>query len=625
MCGIVGIVGDISAGEGLNYIERMNHSLIHRGPDDSGTWSADGIAFGMQRLSIIDLEGGRQPIWYKDQVGIVFNGEIYNFSSLRNSLIDSGYSFSTRSDTEVVLNLYHRDGLSAIKQLEGMFAIAIVDRRVNKLHLIRDRLGVKPLYYVKKGNRVYFASEIKALIKGGGLSFEVNRQAIHDYLTLRFIPSCETAWEGVSKLPPGHCMSIDVSTLSSNLISYWSLKFNSQSVDAVRDYEGEFEKLFLGAVQKRLIASDVPVGVLLSGGLDSSAVSAAAVELGHRNFHTFSVAFTGGGIYDEMSYARQVATHLGSQHHEVVIGQKEFINFLPELVRISDEPLADLACVPLHFVCSLARKHVKVVMSGEGADEILAGYDFEHLNRKLQLIYAARRFVPGHLLRLVAKLFQNRRWSSLLNLIAQVEKSGFLARKAQHITQHFDENEKSSLWLKQVSFRSTEMEISRWYAEVSSVEPLDQLQQVYSKEWLVEDLLMKADKISMANSLELREPFLDHKLVEWAEKLPIAWKVGSGINVTSKRILRSYAAKRLPLSIIERPKQGFPVPAYEWLRGDLSSWADSVLTGANSKLRDYFDVNQVGQYLARAKVGEAAAAHKIWILLTLEHWLQEWA
>ncbi|MBS1141844.1 MAG: hypothetical protein H6R13_3297 [Proteobacteria bacterium] len=624
MCGIVGVAGRISAEEGLCLVERMNQAIVHRGPDDNGVWAAERIAFGMQRLSIIDLAGGHQPIWIDDRVGIVFNGEIYNFQRLRENLIESGYIFATRSDTEVILKLYHRDGLAAIDQLEGMFAIAIVDRRSGQLHLIRDRLGVKPLYYARVDGRFYFASEIKALVRGAGLQFALDRQALHDYLTLRFVPSCETVWDGMAKLSPGHRLTLDLETLDQSVERYWALDFVSLEVEPARDYEGEFERLFLAAVEKRLVASDVPVGVLLSGGLDSSAVSAAAVELGHRNFHTFSVAFDDGGVYDETPYARAVAAHLGSEHHEVFIGQREFIDFLPELVRITDEPLADLACVPLHFVCKLAREHVKVVMSGEGADEIFAGYDFEHLSRQLQRIYAARAFIPTSILRMASGLLRQHAWGRLLQLLAEVDKAGFLQSKAQHITRHFDEVEKAGLWLSGDRFRVTDEEIRRWYGEARSAEPLDQIQQVYSREWLVEDLLMKADKISMANSLELREPFLDHTLVEWAEVLPVCWKVGSGKDITSKRILRRFAARRLPHQIIERPKRGFPAPAYVWLQGELAGWAESVLLGPASKLRNHFDVAQAGQYLAKARLGDMAAAHKVWVLVILEYWLQEW-
>lgn len=624
MCGIVGVAGDVSADEGRDLVGRMNRAIVHRGPDDNGAWAAERIAFGMQRLSIIDLAGGHQPIWIDDQIGIVFNGEIYNFQRLREELVSSGYAFTTRSDTEVILKLYHRHGLAAIERLEGMFAIAIVDRRSGQLHLIRDRLGVKPLYYARVGDRFFFASEIKALVSGVGLQFPLNRQAIHDYLTLRFVPSCETVWEGVAKLAPGHRLSLDLASLQQSVTRYWELDFASLQVDPGRDYEVEFESLFLDAVEKRLVASDVPVGVLLSGGLDSSAVSAAAVEMGHRNFHTFSVAFTDGGIYDETPYARAVAAHLGSVHHEVVIGQKEFVDFLPELVRVTDEPLADLACVPLHYVCKLAREHVKVVMSGEGADEILAGYDFEQLSRQLQRVYAARRFIPTAILRLVALLLRRHSWGRLLRLFSDVDKAGFLSHKAQHITRHFDEGEKASLWRAGGDFRATDVEIRRWYSEAESVEPLDQIQQVYSREWLVEDLLMKADKISMASSLELREPFLDHPLVEWAEALPVAWKVGESNDLASKRILRRFAARRLPREIIERPKRGFPAPAYVWLRGSLSAWAEALLTARDCKLRDYFDVGQFRYHLAQAGLGDMAAAHKVWILVILEYWLQEW-
>ncbi len=625
MCGIVGVAGDISASEGLDLVERMNRTIEHRGPDDYGEWSCDRVAFGMRRLSIIDLSGGHQPIWIDDQIGIVFNGEIYNFQDLRDDLISSGYEFRTRSDTEVILKLYQRDGLAAINQLEGMFAIALIDRRTGHLHLVRDRLGVKPLYYIEENGRFYFASEIKALINGAGLSPELNRQAIHDYLTLRFVPSCETVWQGVEKLAPGHILTLHLSTMKTSLQKYWALCFSSRELECGRDYEADFASLFLNAVEKRLVASDVPVGVLLSGGLDSSAVSAAAVQLGHRNFHTFSVAFSDGGVFDETHFARTVAEHLGSEHHEIKIGQKEFIEFLPDFVRVTDEPLADLACIPLFYVCKLAREHVKVVLSGEGADEILAGYDMDVLSRKLATVFAAKRFLPKKFLLMLSRLMARGAWADLSRVLAEAEEHEFLSKKAQHITWHFTEAEKLFLWADDASYRSTETEIRRWYGEVISHHPLDQLQQVYSKEWLVEDLLMKADKISMANSLELREPFLDRSLVEFAQELPMYWRIGGKNEYSTKHILRKFAAKSLPEQIIERPKLGFPAPAYFWLQGDLSEWARSVLMDGGSKLRDYFDVTGLDVYLARSKRGDTDAAHKVWLFIVLEYWLQEWA
>ena len=328
MCGIVGLAGRFSQSEAAALADRMNRTIVHRGPDDAGLWATDGFAFAMRRLSIIDLTGGHQPIWSADGIGIIFNGEIYNYRVLRAELEASGYVFATHSDTEVILHLYQRDGLDMLQRLEGMFAICLYDRSRRRLHLIRDRFGVKPLYYAEIGGTFYFASEIKAILEVLPSRPDLNRQALHDYLTLRFVPAPNTVWCGIWKLPPAHRLTYGIGAGLQPPERYWQLDFAASEVEPGRDYPAEFSGLFLSAVEKRLVAADVPVGVLLSGGLDSSAVSAAAVELGHKDFHTFSVAFAEGGQYDETPYARAVAAHIGSQHHEVPIDREAFIVFL---------------------------------------------------------------------------------------------------------------------------------------------------------------------------------------------------------------------------------------------------------------------------------------------------------
>lgn len=626
MCGIVGVIGEFSPNEGLEIVSRMNRAILHRGPDEGGQWASGRVAFGMRRLSIIDLAGGHQPIWTEDGVGIIFNGEIYNYSGLRNELLSSGYRFDTHSDTEVVLKMYHRDGLACFSRMEGMFAVCLYDPRVNKLHLVRDRLGVKPLYYGEVGGKFYFASEIKAIVAGSPESLLVDRQALHDYLTLRFVPSCETVWQGISKLAPGHILSMEIDGKGRHLERYWQLRFASEPLDCERNYVQEFEALFLSAVEKRLVASDVPVGVLLSGGLDSSAVCAAAVELGHKEFHTFTVAFEEGGVFDESFYARSVAAHIGSIHHEIKIGQQDFLNFLPRMVQFSDEPLADLACVPLHHVCHLARNDVKVVLSGEGSDELLGGYDMERFIRTLYKLRMIDKVIPSWMLEMVGRAIGFNRYGQALQLLAKHGWSGMPAAKRVHMTHHFDEAEKAGLWRTEAEgYRSTDELISSWYAQAASSHPLDQVQQVYCREWLVEDLLMKADKMSMANSLELREPFLDHHLAVWAARLPIEWKVGSQVQgFVSKRILRAFAEKRIPAAILKRPKQGFPVPAYQWLRGVLGYQMQERVCRQNSKLGDYFETDQLATVFASARQGNNSAAHKAWVMITLELWLEEW-
>jgi asparagine synthase (glutamine-hydrolysing) len=625
MCGIVGLAGKFSQSEGAKLADRMNRAIVHRGPDDEGLWATDGFAFAMRRLSIIDLAGGGQPIWSDDGVGIIFNGEIYNYRALRADLEASGYVFASQSDTEVILHLYRRDGLDMLRRLEGMFAICLYDRRRGLVHLIRDRFGVKPLYYGEFEGTFYFASEIKAILPVLPRRPDINRQAVHDYLTLRYVPSPHTVWRGIRKLPPGHRLTYKFGSGLEHPERYWELKFSASDEDPERDYPAEFSGLFLSAVEKRLLAADVPVGVLLSGGLDSSAVSAAAVELGHKDFHTFSVAFADGGVFDETPHARAVAAHIGSRHHEVRIDRETFISFLPEMVYHHDEPLADLASVPLHFVSRLAREEVKVVLSGEGSDELLAGYNFDRLGQALSRLQAVERWSPGSARRMLGGLPIGGNAGSWLRLWAQHGWSGMLAAKPYHMTSHWDEAEKRLLWRELGDMESTFQRLRDDYHASAHEHPIDQVQQLYCADWLTEDLLMKADKMSMATSLEVREPFLDHALAEWAARLPLAWRIGdAATGYRSKRILRDFCSRRLPQSILDRPKQGFPVPAYGWLAGELNGWADSLLFGHGSRVAELFRLDHARTLMASAKAGDTASAHKIWVLIVLEHWLRAW-
>lgn len=613
MCGIAGIIGSFTAVEGNTLINNMLAEIQHRGPDATGVWAGSGIALGMQRLSIIDLATGDQPIWSDDGVGIIFNGEVYNFKQLRANLEAQGETFKTNSDTEVILHLYRVKGLAGIQDLEGMFGICLYDPRIGKLFLIRDRLGVKPLYYAQTAASFIFASEIKSILAVLAQKPSLNEQALWDQLTLRYVPAPETIWQGIQKLEPAHYLEYDLVSKSIKIEKYWYVDFKSAKPNRNRNYVAEFSELFLAAVQKRLLAADVPVGILLSGGLDSSCVAAAAVELGHRNFHTFSIGFADGGDYSELEYASKVAKHIGSQHHEVIISQREFLDFIDEFVWHSDEPIADLASIPLYFVSKLAAQHVKVVLSGEGADEVLAGYDLNLLAKKLNVLKLADK-LPKALLKILPQ--------QSFKLLHAVGYSQFMHASGMHITNVFSEEEKQKLCNFSAP-KSTDVYIKNLYKISSSPEAIDQLQQAYCHSWLVEDLLMKADKMSMAVSLELRVPFLDHKLVEWAASLPLSWKVGSAFNgFTTKRILREFAKSRLPAEIITRPKRGFPVPAYQWLKADLLPYAKDMLS--NAKFSRFFNTASFEPILAEVAAGNDKAAHKVWNLIILSAWLQRW-
>lgn len=613
MCGIVGAIDFLTEFHGVKQLEQMLKKIKHRGPDSSGVWAKNGLAFGMQRLSIIDIEGGEQPIWTDLGTGIVFNGEIYNYKEIRGQLQNEGVVFKTQGDTEVIVQLYDKKGISAIHKLEGMFSICIYDSNKEKLYLVRDRVGIKPLYYFQKEKKFIFSSEIKSILAILKEFPSIDKQSLWHYLTLRYVPAPDTIWQDIKKLDPGSYLEYDLSNSEFKLHKYWQFEFNSKKNLSSRDYDKEFETIFLKAVEKRLLASDVPVGIMLSGGLDSSCVASAAIELGHQNFHTFSIGFEDGGDFSELKYAEKMAKHIGSEHHEIVIKKKQFLETIEKFVWHTDEPLADLASIPLYFVSELASNYVKVALSGEGADEIFAGYNFDSLAKKLHYLKIAD-MIPNCLLKFIP-----------YNSIKQLCYSGyqnFLRDNYVHMTDVFSEEEKSKICNFKVK-DSTYKYIRELYAQSNSKEPIEQLQQVYCKSWLVEDLLMKADKMSMATSLELRVPFLDHKLVEWATELPLKYKVGTFLKgFSTKKIVRKFAEKRIPSDIINRSKQGFPVPAYNWLAdGKINSLVKSTL----NILVDKGDMNREAlSKLLDSSFMDVKKQHKVWNLIVYAKWLKKW-
>ena len=629
MCGITGWFQlDIAEAERLPLLRRMCESIRHRGPDDRGFYVDSHVGLGIQRLSIVDLEGGHQPMATADgSIQVVFNGEIYNHAALRDELSRDGARFRTVSDTEVILRLFEREGLRAFERMNGMFGVAIWDRRDRTLHLVRDRLGVKPLYYSWDGRTLFFGSEIKAILASGRIDRSVNPRAIWDYLTFRYVPAPDTIWTGIHKLPPGHRLSVRVGDPKPEIARWWDIPIGiptSRKSDA--EYEAEFASLFDDAVRLRMLA-DVPVGITLSGGLDSSAVAAAAHAAG-CDLKTFSVAFADSPDTDELPYARQVASQLGADHHEVVIGQREFMDFLPDFVWHTDEPLADLASVPLHYVCKLARQNVKVVLSGEGSDEVLGGYSFDRWVRSWDEASAARRRTGWALGRLGAVA------ARVLPAVARDRELAAISCDLRQLpepltmTNYLSSDEKAQMLCDRTRWPDSLDYVRRQLDHLGEAHPLNQALYVYCQDWLVEDLLMKADRMSMANSLELRTPFLDYRLVEWAGYLPLRLKVGPGKDGSyrTKEILRRYAEAILPSKVITRTKQGFPVPVYGWLSDGLAGWAREALLSPQAQLRSWFHASALEQATAAGTALSAGVTerHRLWNLLVLEIWMKRW-
>jgi asparagine synthase (glutamine-hydrolysing) len=630
MCGIAGVMTDVSSEECRCMVSRMNEAMIHRGPDDEGVWSENGFSFGMRRLSIIDLHGGHQPMWDESsQVGIVFNGEIFNYRELRDNWDDKQVRWFTQSDTEVVLKSFVHSGLDAIQTWNGMFAVALWERTKRRLTLIRDRMGVKPLYYYWDGKTFLFASEIKAILASGIIPRKLSQQAIWDFLTYRYVPGVGTVWNNIYKVPPGHILQIGAGG-SCQPECYWKCDV-IESGDNGTTWDGisalrEFEELFKSAVNLRLIASDVPVGVFLSGGLDSSAIAVAAVELGHEKFHTFSVGYE-NSQHSELKYARVVAKHVGAVNHEFILREQDFLTLIPEVVAHSDEPLADLTMAPLLGLARMARNEVKVVLSGEGSDEVLGGYDLD-INELRWSKIRTLQSLPSPVLRfskLVGRAFLPSRIQKVVERLARIPLRDWNRDELPFMGTAWSQEEKEKLW-KTESLADSKRILESEYASAASHDPLQQLLSVYQKSWLVEDLLMKADKTTMAASLEARTPFLDFRLVEWANHQPNQAKVKRLLNgrFETKSILRAFCRSRLPQEILERPKRGFPIPANEWLRGGLRSWTKDLLFGPGSRVYSAFSKAVMQDSLNDALGGDPKATAKIWNIIILELWLRHW-
>lgn len=627
MCGFTGWFRiDVESAQRTPLLEKMCSVIAHRGPDDQGFYVDEHAGLGFRRLSIVDLENGHQPIVSEDgQVVISFNGEIFNHAALRKEIESSGESFRTRSDTEVILKLYQTAGIESIARLNGMFAIAIWDRKLGTFHLVRDRLGVKPLYYAQVGHGLLFGSEIKSILASERIGRAVNRQAVWDFLTFRYVPGPQTIWEGVFKLPPGHRLEFRLNDDVPAVSRWWDMAMVPALENKTGEqYDEEFRDIFEDAVRLRLQA-DVPVGITLSGGLDSSAVVAAA---GARSLHTFSVAFADSPDTDELAYARVVSKEFSTQHHEVIIDEKDFLDFLPDFVWHTDEPLADLASIPLHYVSRLASQQVKVVLSGEGADEIFAGYDFDRWAKRWDQATKAHASLPGGVdgaLRWMALFSSNVR--QLREVASSVTDQRKVAEPIS-MTNLWSSAEKREILLSTGDWPDSLDVVRKQIARLGNSQPLNQVLYSYCQDWLVEDLLMKADRMSMANSLELRTPFLDYRLVEWAGRLPVRLKAGpDGMgNYRTKEILRRYAEKRLPPAIVDRPKQGFPVPVYGWLSERLSPWAREMLLDPAAHLAGWFKPGALQQIVQRGTHTEADSQerHRLWSLLILEIWMRRW-
>lgn len=620
MCGINGIAFSPNSRRTVNErtLVAMRDVLYHRGPDDGGAFVDHNIGLAMRRLAIVDLAHGAQPMTSGDHV-IVYNGEVYNHSESRPELIARGHNFTTHSDTETILHLYQAYGRDCVEHLRGMFAFAVWDKAKKELFIARDRFGVKPLYYVHAADgSLYFASEIKALLEAGAISPEVNFNALPDQLANHGTSGDETLFRGVKRLLPGHTMTWKDGKLS--IREYWDLEFEPKHEPrSDTEYIEEWRGLFEESVRLRLMA-DVPLGMFLSGGIDSSAIAAMMSHDVDEPIKTFSVGFSEREA-NELEYARLVARTFNTDHHEITVTPDEFFNALPNLVWHEDEPIGFVASVPLYFVSNLAQQHVKVVLTGEGSDEMMAGYG-RYAKALMLLEYGEKyeTFTPSFIRDAVRGGV-----ATLPPGVGRKLGRTFLSREADIENLFFDnfavfpKAMQKDLFNRETRERFENADPfagqNKWLDKTDAEDVLDKLLYADTKTYLHE-LLMKQDQMSMAASIESRVPFLDHKLAEFTARMPREMKLRGS---TTKWILREAMKGVLPTEILERPKMGFPVPVGRWFRSEYRHIIDDYVLGPRATARGIFDEESVRGLVARHNAGEDHD-ERLWALVNFEIW-----
>ena len=614
MCGISGVYAPNNGPIDPDIVRRMNDALRHRGPDDEGYYAdpQGHIMLGHRRLSVIDLATGRQPIFNESgTVAVVFNGEIYNFIELRNELIAKGYKFRTNTDTEVIANLYDEAGVGCVHRLRGMFAIAIWDAKRQELILMRDRLGKKPIYYAETRDGFYFASEIQSLTLVPGLSREIDECAIDLYLTYSYIPSPWSIYRAIRKLPPAHLLRVRGNKVS--LERYWQPSFEPKLDLDYGEARRELLRLFTESVRLRLI-SDVPLGVFLSGGVDSSAVAAIMSTMTSGPIKTFSIGFS-DPRYNELAHARVVARHYRTDHHEWMV-EPQSLDVLPEIVRTYGEPYGDSSAIPTWYLSRLAKSHVTVALNGDGGDELFGGYPW---HRVIPVLNRMASFAaPWLMRRLAGSWILPRRGRTLAELLSMTE-----AQRVQRLRSFLTDAERDRLYHREFRDR-VDRSADRYLEQVydsGSLDPYDRVYKMDLLSYLPDDLLVKVDRASMAHGLECRSPLLDHHLLEFACRLPARWKIHRG---QSKYIFKEAIRSLFPHGFLDRRKMGFSVPIGEWFIGEWRSWvSDALLVGPLAQ-RSIIDRRELQAILAEHGSGRRNRETLIWNLAMLSLWFEQY-
>lgn len=594
----------------------MCNTFEYRGPDGRGEYIDGHLGLGHRRLTIIDTsERSNQPMLSEDgQTVICYNGEVYNYVEMRKSLEAKGQTFKTTSDTEVMLHMYRHYGQDSLAQFNGMFAFAVWDKQKQELLIARDRVGIKPLYYSITEKGIVFASELKALLAILGQKTEVNRKIIDSYMSLGYCPTEETLFKNIYKLPPGHSLTIKNETV--DITPYWDIEFDKSEDKGEAYYVEEAERLFKDAVELQL-RSDVPLGVFLSGGVDSSAVVAMMHELGVKDIKTFSVAWDYGKKFNETSYAQEVSEQYNTDHEEYFMTAADFREFLPQYIRHMDEPVTEAAAISLYYLAKKTKEKVTVVLSGEGADEVFGGYP---IYKYLQVVENYKK-VPAW----IRRLFLNPLARVLGPKFAKYADLSEMSIEESYFGVSFYETKQkrklySDSFAKECENFTIVDALSPYYQKTAGQDLQTRMQYIDYKSWLVEDLLIKADRMSMAASLELRVPFLDHRLLEFTAKMPSKYRLKGGEpKYIIKKAMRSYLSD----NILYRKKMGFPTPLAVMFQGELKDYVVDIIDSEKAHARGYFNPLEIRRLLKEHDDGSADHHRILWQLLVLELWHRE--
>jgi len=629
MCGIAGLLDLRARPVNSSLVRGLCNVLAHRGPDDEGYYIEGPVALGQRRLAILDLAGGRQPMSNEDgTIWVTFNGEIYNFRELRARLEGLGHRFATCSDTEAIVHAYEQYGPACVKELRGMFALALWDQPRQTLFLARDRVGKKPLFYAEVDGQWAFASELHALLQHPGLAREVDWAALDDYLTYGYVPAPKTIFRGVRKVPPAHWLTVRLRPDGSgdsdvHVERYWQLAYEPKLRLSEEDAADGLLEVLREAVRLRMIA-DVPLGALLSGGIDSSIVVALMSQLSDRPVKTFSIGFD-DQEFNELPHARRVAERCGTEHHELIV-RPNALEVLPTLVRHYGEPYADSSAIPSYYVAKLTREHVKVALNGDGGDECFAGYERYAgglaADRYGRIPAAVRRLAIEPLSRLIpaggsrrSRLRQARRFLEVAGKPAPERYLRWIG--------YVRTGEKAALYSADFQEQLAGHRAESWLLEMweqltaAGLGPLDRMLALDVQSYLPYDLLVKMDIATMANSLEARSPFLDHEVMEFCARLPASYKL-RGMRL--KHLLKKAGAGLLPPETLARRKMGFGVPVGNWMRRELRSWTEDLLLSPRALKRGYFEPDALRHLVDAHLEGREDRSFQLWALVWLELW-----